>query len=116
MSGRIPSHDPVTSSGSKAYSYVASPSLNVHPRDRDNGSDISTFSKGTPKQSLVFTNQTTPTPKIHKPVLRSPVKQPSLPQRSGRYSIPEKVYTCIVYDKLNRFLAGYRSHVQSNLP
>lgn len=110
MTPRVSSHDPATSSGSKPFSYVASPSLNIHPRDRDNGSDISTFSKGTPKQSLVFTNQTTPTPKMHKPVLRSPVKQPSLPQKSGRYSIPEKALDPAMkpcFDRVSACVKGY---------
>ncbi|KAK3090992.1 hypothetical protein FSP39_016305 [Pinctada imbricata] len=46
--------------GQQDFAYMASPSLYFNPRDRENNSDISTFSKTTPKQSLQFANHSTP--------------------------------------------------------
>ncbi|XP_060071510.1 uncharacterized protein LOC132551385 [Ylistrum balloti] len=101
-----PPHDDANTS--HQYSYVPSPSLYYNPRD--NGSDISTFSKATPKQSLTFNNHSTPTPKVHKPVLRSPVKQPSLPVSDQHVIVPDyatnaKLKRC--FDRVSACAKGY---------
>ncbi|XP_069123176.1 serine-rich adhesin for platelets-like isoform X2 [Argopecten irradians] len=93
---------------SHQYSYVPSPSLYYNPRD--NGSDISTFSKATPKQSLTFNNHSTPTPKIHKPVLRSPIKQPSLSFPDQQVVVPDFVYNAKLkqcFDRVSACVKGY---------
>ncbi|OWF47774.1 hypothetical protein KP79_PYT06217 [Mizuhopecten yessoensis] len=93
---------------SHQYSYVPSPSLYYNPRD--NGSDISTFSKATPKQSLTFNNHSTPTPKIHKPVLRSPIKQPSLAFSDQHVVVPELAYNANLkrcFDRVSACVRGY---------
>lgn len=74
----------------KPFSYISSPSLYFNPRDRDNESDISTFSRGTPKQSLKF-NHSTPSPKAYKPVLHSPVKEVQNAWTSSTMVYPESV-------------------------
>lgn len=74
----------------KQFSYISSPSLYLNPKDRDNESDISTFSKVTPKQSLKF-NHSTPSPKNYKPVLHSPVKDVQHAWTSSTMVFPEAV-------------------------
>ena len=75
------------------YAYIPSPSLCRNPKDFDNGSDVSSILKGSPKQ-LLFSNQSTPVrkeTKVYKPVLRSPVKQPSYQRQTANVTIPEEV-------------------------
>ena len=76
------------------FAYIPSPSLCRNPKDFDNASDVSSIlMKGSPKQ-LLFSNQSTPIrkePKVYKPVLRSPVKQPSYQKPTGRVTIPQEV-------------------------
>ena len=80
--------------GQNRFAYIPSPSLCRNPKDFDNGSDVSSIlMKGSPKQ-LLFSNQSTPIrkePKVYKPVLRSPVKQPSYQKPTGRFTIPQEV-------------------------
>lgn len=85
--GKDKYHDTVP----KHYAYISSPSLYFNPKDRDNNSDISTFSRATPKQSLQFFNHSTPSPKSFKPLVHSPVKQPSSSRHSEPIRIPDRV-------------------------
>lgn len=94
----------------KQFSYISSPSLYFNPKDRDNESDISTFSKVTPKQSLKF-NQSTPSPKNYKPVVHSPVKdvQPAWTS-STTVAFPEAAFDPRLqpcFDKLSACVKGY---------
>lgn len=90
--GKDKYHDTVP----KHYAYISSPSLYFNPKDRDNNSDISTFSRATPKQSLQFVNHSTPSPKSFKPLVHSPVKQPSSSRHSKPVRIPDRV-SCIIW-------------------
>ncbi|XP_056018756.1 uncharacterized protein LOC125670995 isoform X2 [Ostrea edulis] len=94
----------------KQFAYVSSPSLYVNPKNRDNNSDISTFSRATPKQSLQFVNYSTPSPKTFKPVVHSPVKQPSYSGHSKTVRILNRAYddemqSC--FDHVSACVKGY---------
>ncbi|XP_062593195.1 uncharacterized protein LOC134254674 isoform X2 [Saccostrea cucullata] len=94
----------------KQFAYISSPSLYFNPKDRDNNSDISTFSRATPKQSLQFVNHSTPSPKSFKPVMHSPVKQPSSARHSKPVRIPEKAFDDDMqpcFDRVSACVRGY---------
>ncbi|CAC5424654.1 CCP110 [Mytilus coruscus] len=93
----------------KPFSYISSPSLYFNPRDRDNESDISTFSRGTPKQSLKF-NHSTPSPKTYKPVLHSPVKEVQHAWTSSTMVYPESAFDPRLqhcFDRVSACVKGY---------
>ncbi|XP_071132659.1 serine-rich adhesin for platelets-like isoform X4 [Mytilus edulis] len=93
----------------KPFSYISSPSLYFNPRDRDNESDISTFSRGTPKQSLKF-NHSTPSPKAYKPVLHSPVKEVQNAWTSSTMVYPESAFDPRLqhcFDRVSACVKGY---------
>ncbi|XP_078319855.1 uncharacterized protein LOC111119859 isoform X3 [Crassostrea virginica] len=94
----------------KHYAYISSPSLYINPKDRDNNSDISTFSKATPKQSLQFVNHSTPSPKSFKPIVHSPVKEPSAFRFSKPVRIPDRVFDDDIqpcFDRVSACVKGY---------
>ncbi|XP_061175189.1 uncharacterized protein LOC133184238 isoform X1 [Saccostrea echinata] len=94
----------------KQFAYISSPSLYFNPKDRDNNSDISTFSRATPKQSLQFVNHSTPSPKSFKPVMHSPVKQPSVARHSKPVRIPDKAFDDDMqpcFDRVSACVKGY---------
>ena len=105
----------------KQFSYISSPSLYFNPKDRDNESDISTFSKVTPKQSLKF-NHSTPSPKNYKPVLHSPVKDVQHAWTSSTTVFPEAVSIyqelspllnqLFISEYLTRFISPLKSMIQ----
>ncbi|XP_019925624.3 serine-rich adhesin for platelets isoform X3 [Magallana gigas] len=104
--GKDKYHDTVP----KHYAYISSPSLYFNPKDRDNNSDISTFSRATPKQSLQFVNHSTPSPKSFKPLVHSPVKQPSSSRHSKPVRIPDRVFDDDLqpcFERVSAYVKGY---------
>lgn len=100
---------PANSTQQKQYTYISSPSLYFNPKDRDTESDISTFSKGTPKQSLKF-NHSTPSPKTYKPLVHSPVKEVQNVWTSSTVVYPEEAYEPRLqpcYERLSACAKGY---------
>lgn len=92
--GNLPQHaGRPPNNNQNQYAYIPSPTICRNPKDFDNGSDVSSILKGSPKQ-LLFSNQSTPVrkeTKVYKPVLRSPMKPAPAQRPTARVTIPEEV-------------------------
>ncbi|KAL5018739.1 hypothetical protein ScPMuIL_004461 [Solemya velum] len=104
------SGDPTSSQQSNnQFTYVPSPSLDLHPKDRHGGSHF-----GTPDQPNLFEHSPHQR-KSHRPVVRSPIKGVSHARKSVTVFVPGRAYDDDMQMKFERVSACVKGYLTRRL-